>query len=130
LDTIREKPEKKKFRLRIAHRYIKKRYIAAFSVTLMIIFDIIFQDSAGYLNAWFLIVETIDTIFGSSLLDDSHKFIFYQDNLGIGALPFTWLLFILFHYLLALVVKSFYEIGHSFYLNIRGTAEKIIAEET
>lgn len=121
---------KKRFRLfRLSHHHMRKRNIAFVTVTIMIILDIIFGDGAGYLNAWFLIVETIDTIFGSELLDNHHKYIFYQDNLGLGALPFTWFLFILFHYLLAVVIKSSYDISRSFYLNVRETAELIIEEE-
>ncbi|GAB5466240.1 MAG: hypothetical protein Kapaf2KO_16760 [Candidatus Kapaibacteriales bacterium] len=95
----------------------------------MILFDILFQDAAGYLNSWFMILETIDSIFGSDILTDDHKFIFYQDNLGKAALPFTWFLFLVFHYLLAVTIKNFIDIGRSFYLNIRHTVESIYDEE-
>lgn|GEM_PF-5860846 len=130
MDTITKRREKRQLRpFRMLHQHIRKRNIALVTVSLMIILDIIFGDSAGYLNAWFLIVETLDSVFGLELLDDSHKFIFYQDNLGYGAIPFTWILFLIFHYLLAVVIKCIYDISRSFYLNIKDTLDDIIDDE-
>jgi hypothetical protein len=77
----------------------------AFSMTVMVVVDYFMGESAGFFNAWALLMHTARLVYDLQLSEATEVFILHQEMLGRAALMIAWALFLIFHATSALLLR-------------------------